>query len=328
VDCDAAQPFSPFLTLEGADFGWSAPSADGRTLYFSRGGIVALDVQSKQMTELTNPRVLPPPQPCWIEDAPVSDLAVELLDRDTLLVYRGAGCGFESDWEARQVALDLRPGSATIVRPLHPIAAVAMDGQGRVWMGDGLTCESPGVVDPAARGAVWRSLDEGESFERTELVPKGAYYGPPTPVAQIVVGADAGDVLLRTRVCSGGGIGLYGGNVFATRDGGATWSKIASPPDRPDEGAGDRLGTVQAVDGSTRHLRVASTALADSNGTTTWETQDGGATWTGAGTRKPRVDESGPTSARSSLHTFRATRDGLVRERKGAGAPELVFPKR
>jgi hypothetical protein len=204
VDCDAAEPFSPFVTIADADFGWSALSADGRTLYFSRGGIVALDLQSKQTTELTDPRVLPPQKPCWMEDAPVSDLAVELLDPDTLLVYRGAGCGFESDWEARQHALDLRSGSATIVRPLHPIGAVAVDGQGRLWMGDGVTCESPGVVDPAARGAVWRSLDEGVSYDRIELVPKGAYYGPPTPVAQIVVGADAGDVLLRTRVCSGG----------------------------------------------------------------------------------------------------------------------------
>ena len=317
---------TPFMEQSGADFGAAALTPDGKTLYYTGPrGVEALDLAARTRVQVTEtPRL--DPETCWAvsgdeeSDRVATDIVSGLSsDGKTLYVLRGGPCGYESDFSAEELWISnpSTPGSQHIDRP-HPIASIAADADGELWLGDAGACAEPGVSEPQSPGLVWTSTDQGDTWVPVK-VSVSADEGMQNAAA--VVLADAarpGHVLVLSGRCSNEAMGEHGGNLFVTRDAGVTWERVPMPAGIEQEELGALLSAADLVDGSVDHIRIwwADQVL---------ETEDAGATWTdppGA----PAMPEPHRT-LRADGWTFRATENGLWRT---GGVPEQetrVFPQ-
>ncbi len=310
VACAAPEQREVFVEREGADFGYAAPRADASALYFSDAdGVGLLDLSTRQVSRITTAPMAG--DDCWAAaggdgETRLRELVVALVSNgaDTeLVLHRGGPCGFEGDWRAREVRIAF-PADPTrrAEREPHPVSAVAAGPEGALWVADAGRCDEPGVVDPQTRGAVWRSDDGGRSWRR---VPVQGDDGRLQTAAREVA-ADAhrpGHALALGAVCRDGGRGVFGGELFATRDGGDRWTRVPSPAGTEGSNPATRLSDVTLVDGRLDHV------LARTEAGERFETRDLGAHWTALG-QGPALGGDG-TLVTVGADQYRATPDGL-----------------
>jgi hypothetical protein len=330
---DCAPPFDRRVLLhrEAADLGSSALSADRRFLFFTEQGVRAMNLSTGEVLTITDPPLTPNDHSCWIEGVPQLDRVLSLKGENDLWVARGGPCGFEGDFQARRHVVEHPLDAARRkLRPAHPTSSVVVDAAGQLWVGDAGLCRSPGIFEPGTRGMVWRSRDAGESFERMEIVrPDAPYNGPKTAVSMLL--AASGVLFAKTRVCEGGGIGYYGGNLYRSLDGGKTWEYIAAPPRTYAEGEGDLWVGIEFRGDKLQAHRRGTSEHGDERAEL-WELAH--KSWTQVQTTTlatpNAMDELSLASRKAVLgqHEFQATDDGLFRITQGASASRLrVFPK-
>jgi hypothetical protein len=317
VDCDAPKEKKTFLAIEGANFGASAMTRDGKTLYFSGPTYVrALDVATKQVRVVSRPGKV---ASCWMGDEfQLADTITRFdEDEDVLELSRGGPCGFEGDYEGSLVYLD-HPSDPKGERPASPVLAIAVDASGAWWA--------------SAAGALWQSTDAGATWRKLPLVADGAgpasiHLDPKRPGHLVVVTAATGEHGFDT-----------GGFAHASRDGGATWSRLALPPDLdigwtdPDKTEGEHhpLGLVLQVRTSTDDLVLwgPEKTGADGDGErppVAWETADGGKSWKRIAS--PSAPPDVPQQATAKGVTLKTSSDGLLVIAPGATRPKRIYPK-
>ena len=321
VDCATATPYE-LVSLPDADFGSAALDAENVTLYFTGpSGVSALDLETLEVTEITQSPTFAPAD-CWTEQE--SRDVVAGLDGRELIIHRGAGCGYEGDWVARELRLDLdqlRPGELATPVPTYPVASVAVDAGGTLWLGNGMRCDEPGVHDPQSPGEVLRSNDGGDTWEAVHVGVDNTEEAMRGAVSQVLVDLERpGHVLVLSNICANGGATI-GGSVSLTRDGGAHWERLSMPDGLGDPfDFGQGVVAVELVDGLLEHIRISAAEDYDGMDVSTWETHDAGATWAGS---EAEVTVS-PAEASLGDTVWRGVPAGL--ERISVGESTLVYP--
>ncbi len=277
VACANGHP-TQFLHEEWADFGNAAVTPDGRYLYYTaRTGVARLDLTTTESVPIT---VAPDNTglDCWVEEVPTRDV-VDRWDGDQLVIRRGGPCGFEADWEAWELRVDVHPDDEPSVRRSYPVASVAVDMEGQIWLGNGGRCDSPGVRDLASDGAVLRSRDRGASWEEVALLDGSGYEvieGVQTVVAD---SSRSGHLVVLTSPCIGSAA-VYGGSVLTTRDGGVSWTTLPLPESSTLEiDMGQGIGAIEVLEENIDHLRIWLPTEYPLEHHEVWETEDSGESW-------------------------------------------------
>ena len=312
VPCDAPGDATPLLRRAGADFGAGALSPDGWTLLFSDArGLAALDLDRLEVRPVSDPGPAWPG--CTDASAGLRDELVSLSpDGRQLRFHRGGPCGMDGRWVSRPWLL-LEPLNPTgrIFMEQRPLASLAAVPPSTLWLSDGEGCDEPGVVAPHTRGALWRSDDAGETWTRVEVRAGDDRLGP--MAAALLTDAAAPDTLVvHAATCSLSGVGRTGGEVYATRDRGATWQLIW---------AGQALSVAPLNTG----LDTLVVTVADGR---RYASRDLGATWLDLDPRPSATLPArlAPSPVRLGTSTFAPQGDGLYR-REGPGTrPVRVFP--
>ena len=323
VVCATATPHE-LVSLPDADFGSASLDAGNVTLYFTGPtGVAALDLETLEIEELTTAPSFVEVD-CWTEQGERDVVAG--LDGHELIIHRGAGCGYEGDWVARELRLDLdklRSGGDATPYSSYPVATVAVDADGTLWLGNGTRCDEPGVRDPQTTGAVLRSTDEGDTWDVIRAVDADREETMHSAASQILADRDRpGHLLVRSTICSSGAA-VIGGSAYLTRDGGSSWQRLSLPEDQSDIfDLGQGVLWVELIDGKLEQIRVVVTENYEGTSGSAWETYDGGETWLELDTvpsysPEPVVAEFGDTQ-------WRGTPAGL--ERSAGDDVTLVYP--
>ncbi len=323
VPCQKPQAHSEFFKLDGADFGNSALDRQGQTLYFtSTKGIGALTFESKAHKTVTTPPKLP--QKCWDDpDSPRLALDVVVGERvsgNKLIFRRGGPCGQSGAWTAKEMHL-IRPldEKRRELRSPQPVSTVARTADGTLWLGDAGRCTEPGVIDPQSPGVVWRSKDEGESWEQVEVGSKEEKAN--TAIRVLVADKKARGTLLAMSARCGTAVDkVKGGTLYLTRNGGRSWSPIKMPEGLTTQAPDLGIFAFEVFDDDLRKLRIWPQP------NTRWETTDGGRTWKSVPPRPLPRKQSRVTS--NDTWTFRATSNGLLRKDVRSKRLKRVFPVR
>jgi hypothetical protein len=315
----AEGPADRFAEMEGADFGHAALAPDARTLFFTGpDGVFALDLATRATRRIT--RASSPY--CEKNDVDTRDV-VEGWEEGALHVERG--CGYEHGWHAQSMRIE-EPGAAratVLPAPRAPLAAVAVDAGGGLWLSDG-SCEDPStfgrVLFSPDRGAHWRNIP----------VARAARF-PVQPIRQVIADRTApGAVLFFTMSC-GSAAHVDPAWVFVTEDGGRTSRPIAVPPgvptgeERGPASEQDPIQAVEAPDGSLSYLVLyGQSEQVTGDRVARWESRDGGRSWTSLAPVRA-APEPTPQAAAAGGLSFAIRRDGLYRS--GGGEPPLrVYP--
>ncbi|MGM0576695.1 MAG: WD40/YVTN/BNR-like repeat-containing protein [Myxococcota bacterium] len=323
VTCRPDPRATVLVTRPGASFGWAALDPGGRLLYFTdEAGVSALDTDTRRIRTVTEaPRV---PEDCWAAarggERPLAEDRVVGYDasRRELIVHRGGACGYEGDRVAREIRVR-HPSdpSRREIRTPHPVATVAVDARGRLWLGDAGRCDEPGVTDPSTPGVTWRSDDGGDTWTR---VPVRASEHPMVTAAAAVF-ADPGrpgSLIVYSALCESRGA-ILGGSVYLSHDGGRAWRLLDLP-----EALRDSPASVgQGLAGAAMPGRGADTLVVWSEAGDAWVTPDEGVTWL------PHSGDVPPMPSEEVVLDgvrFRPTDEGLLRVR--GDEAERVFPGR
>ena len=323
VVCATATPYE-LVALDDADFGNAALDDTTATLYFTGpAGVAALDLATLEITDITTAPTFVDVD-CWTEQGQ-RDVVAGLEGRE-LVIHRGAGCGYEGDWIAREMRLDLEAllsGEDPSPYPSYPVAAVAVDVAGTLWLGNGVRCNEPGVSDPQTHGAIMRSFDRGDTWDVVPIFDAEIGEAMHGAVSQILVDHERpGHVLALAAVCESGAA-TVGGSAFTTHDSGRTWRRLPVPEDRTtafDQGQG--VLWVGLVDGRLEQIQILIAEDYVGVEGNPWQTTDAGETW------HPIAGDLAPTTALAEAafeHTvWRGTVRGL--ERHEGGEVSLVYP--
>lgn len=319
VACADGHP-TQFLHEEWADFGNAAVTPDGHYLYYTaRAGVARLDLRTTESVQIT---VAPENTglDCWVEEVPTRDV-VDRWDGDQLVIRRGGPCGFEGDWEAWELRVDLDPHNDSSTRRPYPVSSLAVDLDERLWLGNGGRCNSPGVHDPASSGAVLRSSDRGDSWEVFEL--SGTDFQVIEGVQTVVADSTrSGHLVLLTSPCVGSAA-VYGGSVLTTGDGGGSWELLRLPDSSMFEiDMGQGIGALEVLDGNTDHLRIWLPTEYPLEHHEVWETEDSGESWHQVEWVKPPLPDQ--IEVAIGEDQFSTDPFGLVRNR--AGRQQYVYP--
>jgi hypothetical protein len=323
---DCANPKAPpieVLTRPGADFGHSVLERDGSSLLFSdRTGLARLRLSDLAVeTLITRPAI---PADCRDQNADPhaaegQSIFPQALSEDGLVVYMGARCGFEGDFDTiPYVVADPAKTRVDDFMRRHPVAALARGTDGTLWLGDAGRCDG-GVQDNASGDTVWRSTDDGRTWTPLTL---GLDSGSGEhPVAEILVDAeDPNKIAVRTATCQGGGGEVAGGSIAITLDGGRKWRKADGK--RAESGGGPVVFAQRlwSPSGKLDHLIAA---VEGNEGLEIRESRDLGRTWKRASRKtvvpqasSPKVEVPGVSLVVSPLGLWR------VEDAKR----ELVFP--
>jgi hypothetical protein len=180
-------------------------------------------------------------------------------DGRRLWFTRAGFCGYEGDFWGQRMVLDVASGRLLAARP---VAGVSVGPDGAVWYGDAPPDDDP-WAGPSHAGWLFRAAD-GETRFRHVKVQARDEPGEPrlaeTAVAQVLVDPkDARRLVVRTGRASNDARGEYGGDVYESRDAGATWKRLV-PPLRDDderervESDGLLVSELVAPDGDLDHL--------------------------------------------------------------------------
>ncbi len=345
LDCKAPrQPPTRFHVEGGADFGHSVVTPDGESLIFwSQQGVSRLSLVDKRIEHLID---RPPLDPKWAdifeEDVGVS----RRLIIPESLVAGGLSVLVGTPPVGSHGSFDLAPWIVDYEDPLkrnNPhtweghvgIASVVEGRDGVVWLGDAGPCAL--ANSPSSAGSVWRSKDRGLTFESVALERAKDNDRWPTAVSEIIVDPrDGKRLLVRTAVCQANLSDPFGGQVYQTRDGGRTWSRLELDTLLGDDSGGsvDRLWS---VDGTLDHLRMArhksDEDVSSPQSWIVWESRDKGLTWVSVeGGVVPPAIRNGEkivlsARAKSPAVSLEVWPSGLFRIVEGSDA-ERVFPPR
>ena len=333
VDCAhlEAAPVQRYVEA-GADFGHAVASADGASIYYARkDGLGRLGVADMK-AELLVP-ASPVDSYCarfrgeegvtWLER-----FFPQQLSDAGLLVYVGAECGYEGDWELYpMIVTDIDdPAARRLVLAVSTSALVVGVGD-VVWLGDAGHGDYP-VKDVGTKDVVWRSDDAGISWTPVAVAAAdpGAANDPAAEpralggtVRDIVAdGTDAGHVAVLGSITDNGA-GEFGGNAMVTRDGGKTWRPVADPfVSDFDEGQG--IARLWSPDRDVDHLFAADGG--NDGELRVVESKDGGKTWVEATAKPPKREVSPVTVGGVRLESGHL---GLTRV-AADGAREASFP--
>jgi hypothetical protein len=269
---------APVKRMAGADFGHSALSPDGRTLWFTGpDGVYALDLRTRKARRLT--RAASPD--CARQGVRARDVVRGAGDRDALLFERG--CGYEWKWHAAEMVLR-GPGAARMTVepvPRTRVAAVAVDAAGAIWLSDGV-CR-----DRSTWNRVLRSTDRGASWTSVPVKQDPALPFVDQPVRQIIADrARPGALLAFTESCDDGGQHTEPAWIYVRDGDGQAFRAIAPPPGLPGADTGrpgreaDPLYAVAAPTGSLAELIVygqSNDLLGDA--IARWQSRDAGRSW-------------------------------------------------
>ena len=324
VSCKPGAKPKVFYALAGADFGNAALNRDGGHLFFTGPrGVMSLDLRTAKKAHAVtkapkkptdcDPDAAVKPAVGWMRDV-VTGLSA---DGRSLFFERGGPCGYEGDWVSTLMEIDNVESQVPAIAPLHPVASIARDPLGALWLGDFGYCEEVGLFMPGTKEHVWRSTDRGVTWHKVR-VHQGEHemsYG-----AQ-AIHADtkrSGHLLVHGGFCPSRPVTL-GGSVFVTRDGGSSWSLLPLPPGyEPDTAVGQGFDAVQMPSGDIDHVVVWF-----AGGTKRMETHDGGKTY-----RSLEPAPLPPSPARRAAargFTLDATSRGLIRTENGKKT--RVFPQ-
>jgi len=322
--CAGFPPPRVLMERPGADFGAAVESPDGRALYFTDAqGAWALDLDGDPTTPT---RLTTPPEldvGCWLAGDEAALAArrdvVRAVDPETgaLLVERGAPCGYGGAWVSTPVwLLDPSQGTESPRAPVHQASTVVADAAGRLWVGDAGRCDEPGPRDAQTPGTIFRSDDAGTTWRPVRVVASDAAMS----TAAAVIRADAkrrGYLVVLSARCTSPA-GAYGGQIYATRDGGATWQHLTLPPEAglPSE-EGPSFTDVARVAGSVDRLHVWGA------GGQVWRTNSSGLRWKRGDPGVPPPPPHDTTKLGGAV--FQATPRGLVRI-AADGKETVVFP--
>lgn len=275
------------LREKRADFGGGVWAPDGRRWTYSGArGLALYDPASGAVSLLT--RAPKPDVDCWVDAPRLVDISPRwAADGATLWFTRGGFCGYEGDFEGHPWVLDVARKAA---RALRPVRTVAVGADGVVWYGDA-ACDLLDGVETGHSGVAFRSTDGGRSFRAVPVrwtlpaepgadAPEEREEPAEMENAAADVFVDARDpkrVLVRSAICSDDARGDWGGDLYATRDGGATWVRLdlggAVDEDR-DEESGQGLDAIAVGPKGLDELTAW-------RGADAFQSSDGGRTWRG-----------------------------------------------
>lgn len=273
VVCERPRAWVELVGLEQADFAWAELSLDRRWLYFSYAGVGVLDFAAWDWAQLTEPRTL---SSCWArEDGYVADdFVIGRIGDSALIVQSGGPCGYEAEWEGEAMVIDgIREDELPFRRKRAFVSFVVADAKGRLWVGDGGQCSVPEAVHTRGHAGLWRSDDAGEQWTFVPIMPGLAARG----FVGVWSRASAPEQLLARAECCHTAAADYceGGELFASHDGGASWSEVSPRLAQADP---DAFGPVDrlVVDASAWTIDVH---LRGDAGDLALHSSDGGHTW-------------------------------------------------
>jgi hypothetical protein len=285
------------VTRRGANFGTGVLARDGTRFYFAgpRGAEV-VDLETFAVTKIT--KGAPAPKDCWTGGT-LRDFPLRLHDGEQVLeIERGGSCGYEAEWAADRLRLDLATGR--VWQP-HPVTGLAAAANGTLWITDGGgSCGEPGITDRHTVGALWASTD-GISWRKVPVKD--------LETAPAVVVAQARRLFILGGRCLNGGRGEWGGTLHVSEDGGASWRRL---PTRPVDDSGE--------DGLLDSFLVGADDIKVQAGDRSSRSTDGGKTWSEWKEEKAKVATPPRKLDVGGIH-YEATDDGLLRDGK------RVFPR-
>jgi photosystem II stability/assembly factor-like uncharacterized protein len=185
------------------------------------------------------------------------------------------------------------------------VSFVVADAAGRLWVGDGGQCSVPEAVHTRGHAGLWRSDDAGEQWTFmpvTGLAARG-FVG-------VWSNASVPDQLLARAECcyTAAADHCEGGELFASSDGGASWSEVSPRLVQADP---DAFGPVDVlvVDASAWTIDVH---LRGDTGELALRSADGGHTWKPIALA-PTHDGSVSRAADLGRWHFEPGLEGLVR---------------
>nr|HEX4312421.1 hypothetical protein [Kofleriaceae bacterium] len=312
VDC-ASKALTVVARVAGADFGHSARTRDGRTIYYSAiGGVWGLDLATRTQHRVTPSVTL---ATCGDREVPTDDAGSaapwialsavrQLIDDDATLIYEdGDNCGFEGDWDSTVHYVDHPERTGGTPYTPRPVGPVVADAGGALYA----------VMD----AVVWRSADRGDHWQRAAL-PGGGGDAPTEVVAD-----DQHPGYLAALTTVPGDPFRLAQRFAVTRDGGRTWTVLPSPPLAATEHVDIGLG-----DGSLDQLRVWGSQVV-ANGSlddAAWQWGGDPADWQLLDPTPPRPAAAPPSPVLAGIR-FAASPHGLLRYRPGNSKPTRVFPQ-
>ncbi len=293
VECGATQAVV-WHRSDGADFGRLARHPAG-LLYAAPEGIMLLREGAKAPARwLASPAS---PEGC---EGPTSRLELPSAQGGGALleVVAWDRCGKARDWLGRVMHVGVNATPPRVTRPV-PIRSLVQRGQ-NVWLTVGGSCDRPGIVGSAPRGALPTSTDGGKTFRLVETGPLKQ------PVRDVVLDGDKALWALTARCRIGA---TPAGGVLGRTDDGASWRVVELPIDEPVTAIRGHRGNGQLFAWTASERRFL--------------TRDRGVTWTELSRSSP------PTHVRPKPLTLGAaqllpTREGLMR--REAGRFVRVFP--
>jgi hypothetical protein len=272
IGCERPREWVELVTLEHADFAWAELSLDRRWLYFSHSGVGVLDFAAWDWATLTEPHAI---ASCWAleEPYPADDFVIGRIGDSALIVQSGGPCGYEAEWQGEAMVIDgIREDALPFRRKRAFVSFVVADAAGRLWVGDGGQCSAPEAVHTRGHAGLWRSDDAGERW---------AFVAIPGLDGRGLVGvwshASAPEQLLARAECcyTAAADSCEGGELFASRDGGASWLEVSPRLAQADP---DAYGPVERliVDASAWTIDVH---LRGDAGDLALHSADGGHTW-------------------------------------------------
>lgn len=321
VTCDGSEKPTLFYQRAGADFGHAALSRDGQSLIFSGAhGLERLFLANKTVQTVTQAPLVD--DMCWTKGEEAFDqtmrdrvLRVDLSTGEIFFV-RGAVCGVGGVWTGHEGSVPGQAGpEGPAIRSRRPITTAAVDQAGSLWVGDGGRCDEPGVRDVQSPGHLFHSNDGGETWEaRTIRVGVGRMH---TAAADIQADRRRpAHLIVHSARCTSP-LGVYGGRLFLTRDGGTTWKRLSVPSQAgPPTDGGRSVASFRLIGGSVDRLWVKN-AQGD-----TFQTHNTGAKWTQLSDPKEALDLPAPTLDGATYHP---SADGLQRHDVD-GTRTALFP--
>lgn len=325
VGCERPRAWVEVVALEGADFAWAELSLDRRWLYFSYAGVGVLDFAAWDWARLTEPRAI---ESCWAREEAFAaeDFVIGRVGDSALIVASGGPCGYEAEWEGEAMVIDgISEDELPFRRKRAYVSFVVGDAKGRLWVGDGGQCSVPDAVHTRGHAGLWRSDDAGEQWS---FVPIAGLAAHADHAVHGVVGvwssASAPEQLLAQAECchASGADFCEGGELFASHDGGASWTEVSPRLTQADP---DAFGPVDrlVVDTSAWTIDVHVPGF---EGDLALRSSDGGRTWKALGVAPL---QSGTPSREVDLGRwhFEPALEGLARIdlREPLAAPTIVL---
>lgn len=315
VACKAGAP-EPIAHVEGADFGHSTLSPDGRTLLFTGpDGVFALDLTTRKTRRLTQAAL----DYCQRNQIGTRDVVGGFVAPETLSFERG--CGYEHEWHATAMLMrDPLSRRASIAPAPIPFQSIATDAGGGLWLADGV------CGDASTYGRVLVSRDQGDHWQR---VPIKMFAD--APVREILTDATKPNSILVFSFGCASDAHQDPGWVYASDDAKA-FRPIKVPPginasdDAPASEQDPVLGVI-APDRDLRHLLLyggnGDVAGVSGGAVAVWESRDGGQHWKRLDNVKS-VPTQGAQTATIGDARFTIRADGLYRQRGATST--VVYP--